>query len=152
MMGRNGAEARLVTHVTGQCATKADNHPLWLRPYRRDGMTEERIAALDALIEAVEAGHEGTALMRAMPDGTSYEHTGLIYSAAKGSFDAALELKVALLPGWYWGRDDDGLMRVWQPDAADPYGFCSDDHQNPARDFLSAILHAYRSTLTPPTP
>ena len=104
---------------------------------------------MDALIEAVEAGHEGMALIRACPDGTSYEHVGLIVSASTGSLDAALSLHEALLPGRPCSvtlGGEYGASAHYAPTWETLSLTCS--AQTPSRAWLLAILRAYRA-ITP---
>ena len=99
--------------------------------------------AMRALIEAVKAGHESTALIRAMPDYTSFEQVSWIYSAATGSLDAAKALHDALLPDMpcavYFGYEY-GATVTFSPTWDD--GRISASNTIPARAWLIAILEA----------
>ena len=92
--------------------------------------------ALDKLIEAVEAG---TFLMDVFPDGRT-EH--IAYEAFSGSFEASLALHEALLPGWIWGRQQNGAMWV----ASRPHTIRAPAPMEPARALLLVVLKAYRKT------
>lgn len=124
--------------------------------------TKARIAALDALIEAVTAGNLSQrdediyAPAIPLPHGDT-TNLANVYSAYKCSLDAAKALHDALLPGWV-------LYRMqWWPNAPDPavveiWGTQDGSHsfkdgrseakaENPARAWLIAALQAYRASL-----
>ena len=102
------------------------------------------IAALDALIEAVEAGDESWVHMPRIHD----LHTDLVWKSWSGSLDAAKALHDALLPGWVW-QWCNGIMTVFMPF---PSSRCADGTSPyPARAWLIAILKAYRANHTQPT-
>lgn len=122
--------------------------------------------ALDALIEAVEAGNLQHKPYGGMPmatacyprdrDGRMMPETGgwndgAAVSAYHGSLDAAKALHEALLPGWDYrtGRDgDDYHALVFRSgrmeEHADDWQMCPND---PARAWLLSILKAYRAGL-----
>lgn len=103
-------------------------------------------AALDKLIEAVEAGGMLPAIDWEMFGWNDECATwcGLMLQAHLGSLDAAHQLHEALLPGWRARLDIGRRRRCWMisPDnqKLDAYGL------TPARAWLLAILRAYRST------
>ena len=98
--------------------------------------------ALDALIQAVEAGEPNR------NDGTLYRLFGDNWVHAwdvidRGSLDAAKALHEALLPGWGWTVSADGASVYGD----DPKVYDGDDARSPARAWLLAILKAYRASL-----
>jgi hypothetical protein len=105
-------------------------------------MTAPNLAALDALIAAVEAGSAN------MPILAAFDRAGIHgawknhgYKAFSGSLDAALALHGALLPGWWWDVTVDYAI------STDPTGrreFVA-GADNPARAWLLATLKAYRA-------
>lgn len=110
------------------------------------------LTALDELIKTVEAGHEGMALHRAMPDGISYDHVALIYHATNGSLDAAKALHDALLPGWmmpcivphYLNGNHGVTVELYEKDGT---GESIETHDDMARAWLLAILKALRAQI-----
>ena len=61
------------------------------------------------------------------------------YRACFGSFDAALSLLAAVLPGWRWTRGTD--MGIWVHPNVETLGFFG-EHLDPARALLLAIIAA----------
>ena len=112
---------------------------------------DEKLNALDKLIEAVEAGRWwddlGIAASACNRAGINNANEGRISRAVNGSLDAALALHEALLPGWWF-----------QTSAVDGWATCYVERsgagvpeeapsaaESPARAWLIAILRAYRS-------
>ena len=95
---------------------------------------------LDKLIESVELGTltEGQALQ----NGSVLPMCASTSAAYHGSLDAALALHEALLPGWIWGRQQNGAMWV----ANRPHTIRAPAPMEPARALLLAVLKAYRET------
>lgn len=113
--------------------------------------TMDRTQALDALIEAVEAGKAKHVYFAAAFQG--YTMLDNLTNAYHGSLDAALSLHEALLPGWFPGMSKNIHNKLW-------YAWVQDKDNvqywalepTPARAWLLAVLRAYRATITPPTP
>lgn len=107
----------------------------------------EQIAALDALIEAVEAGRIDDDSFCA-----PFHAKGLCREAVNayhGSLDAAKALHEALLPGWEW-RLRVNMAWVWTTPSTIQGGDEIEDDSGaglPARAWLLAILKAYRAGL-----
>lgn len=102
-----------------------------------------KVNALDKLIEAVEAGTAHAAHFACCfePGANSpYWSAGLAYN---GSLDAALALHEALLPGWRWDLDASSTAGVWN--TSDTLPAITGHSPTPARAWLLAILRAYRS-------
>jgi len=108
-------------------------------------MTHLNTAALQALLERVEAGDWWGDLPR-----PAYLHTDLCWKAFNGSLDAAKALHDAVLPGWHWSLyDDNGIgiyeaqieVHDWQGEPISGASKC-----NPARAWLIAILRALIAT------
>lgn len=105
--------------------------------------------ALDALIEAVEAGTVRPYVIEEMAarifSHYAWPKAGPAYN---GSLDAAVALKDALLPGWAWGitqnHDQDPCALAINEDLRIVERACS---PTPSRALLLAILKAYRHTL-----
>lgn len=105
--------------------------------------------ALDALIEAVEAGGDRDDWM---PWIDPFDRTrGLlpykfnqVPNAYRGSLDAALALHEALLPGWGGVAGTDGLARVYKGGRVQTVTEFARINGQPARAWLLAILRAYR--------
>ena len=107
-------------------------------------MTPAQIAALDALIAAVEAGKGGDAVgyYAARVFNPGYAHA---INAYHGSLDAARALHDAVLPDCAWFLSS--AYRGDEPEAGID-GFCIDvtaSNENPARAWLLAILRAIKS-------
>lgn len=100
--------------------------------------------ALKDLIAAVEAGepnrNDGT-LFRLFGD--DWVHAWDVID--RGSLDAAVALKNALLPKWSWAVYGDGSAHLW-------HGLSSVNvaDETPARALLLAVLKAYRETTHDP--
>jgi hypothetical protein len=96
--------------------------------------------ALDALIEAVEAG---TLATTDLVEFTNTNHA-LAFSAYHGSLDAALALHHALLPGWIFDVTNDSafVLRHDEFGQDEPLQYQADGPH--ARAWLLAILRAYR--------
>ena len=92
--------------------------------------------AVDRLIEAVESGSATTDLFCVA------NMQGAWQAYAYKSLDTALLLKEALLPGWIWGRQQNGAMWV----ANHPHTIRAPAPMEPARGLLLAVLKAYRET------
>ena len=90
--------------------------------------------ALQALADKVEAGEFWGDMPR-----PQCLHTDLCWKAFNGSLDAAKALMEAVLPGWFWWRDQVG--RFWVSNYTDAF-YAADKHTNPARAWLLAILRA----------
>lgn len=108
------------------------------------------IAALDRLIEAVDAGTLG---WNGIANACEIAGIGLIEaqiaaSAYNGSLDAAKALHEALLPGWFPGLSQNihtGIWFAWVQDKAQ-WHFSATD-ANPARAWLLAILSSHRAQI-----
>lgn len=112
---------------------------------------DDKLNALDKLIEAVEAGTLG---VDDYPDEwTGLARVDLLFDAYHGSLDAALALHEALLPGWAPVIDlvanEIGMHRQCHDDdgcPTDEWEWCFEVRgHTPARAWLLAILRAYRS-------
>ena len=114
-----------------------------------------RIAALDALIAAVEAGKggDGVGYYAARVFNPGYAHA---VNAYHGSFDAARALHDAVLPGWRVGNlaqaygyptDSPDCWTCWivSPSYLDDCDQAQAKAPNPARAWLLAILRALKS-------
>ncbi|MDR6431066.1 hypothetical protein [Brucella pseudogrignonensis] len=62
-----------------------------------------------------------------------------LYNAYTASVDAAIALAERVLPGWDWGKDDNGFMYLYQPDTDD---CISVQAASPAIALCIAILRA----------
>lgn len=113
-----------------------------------------QLTALDALIEAVEAGtwpedwREVTRALTLHPD----ERHIHAKRAFNGSHDAALALHEALLPGWGWSLSahSGSIGKYTQDamvDAINPFRCYGANSSTPVRAWLLSILKAYRATL-----
>ena len=111
-----------------------------------------QLTALDALIEAVEAGtwpedwREVTRALTLHPD----ERHIHAKRAFNGSLDADLALHEALLPGWGWSLNANSgpaskLSQDAIVDAINPFRCHGGNSSTPARAWLLAILKAYRA-------
>lgn len=118
----------------------------------------EQIAALDALIEAVEAGslpEEDWRLMHDIWSPRNWHEIGHnVRYSMHGSLDAAKALHEALLPGWEWGvtlNSDEPTPAAYVAKWGAPEGSMGDGFEaqadNPARAWLLAVLKAYRAGL-----
>ena len=97
-----------------------------------------RKQALAELIAKVEAGGLAPVDLIALEP----EEHAWAQQAYDGSLDAAKLLHEAMLPGWIWGRQQNGAMWV----ANRPYTFRATTRGNdPARAWLLAILRALHS-------
>ena len=92
--------------------------------------------AVDRLIEAVEGGSATTDLFSVVNMYRAWQ------AYQYKSLDTALLLKEALLPGWIWGRQQNGAMWV----ASRPHIIRAPASMEPARALLLAVLKAYRET------
>lgn len=103
------------------------------------------IDALKALLAKVKAGGD-LEDMYEVPAALGVEgQSDMFIAAYRGSMDAALALKDAVLPGWSWVKPDGpemGTMRVFGPDNGDYYPSAVGKHEDPARALLIAILEA----------
>jgi hypothetical protein len=104
---------------------------------RKASAMTDRLAALVALKEAVEAGKEyvGWALVASV-FGDKYVIT--FDRAKRGSVDAALSLREAVLPGWDWGATKHSVT-VW---FAGTDLMFTEDNLDLARALLLAIIAA----------
>lgn len=113
---------------------------------------DDKLNALDKLIEAVEAGYHFR--LEGMEDALPFAGWDAFIGAFNGSLDAALALHEALLPGWIVHDFSNnsrsmGWTMVIASEAGDYHtshaggkvGFC----ETPARAWLLAVLKAYRS-------
>ena len=110
---------------------------------------DDKLNALDRLIEAVEAGEisKGVTGLKAFEQ-FSRNAFGLYQSNAawrahNGSLDAALALHEVLLPGWRWDLDAACNAGVWN--SCDLLPAITGEANTPARAWLLAVLKAYRS-------
>jgi hypothetical protein len=99
--------------------------------------TTDRLTALVALKEAVEAG-TGYADWSLVASVFSDKYVIAFDRAKKGSVDAALSLREAVLPGWEWGATKHSAT-VWL--AGTDLVF-TEDNPDPARALLLAIIAA----------
>ena len=99
-------------------------------------MTHLNTAALQALLERVEAGDWWANLPR--PD---ILHTDLCWKAFNGSLDAAKALHDAVLPGWIYLIGSQ-IAGVSMSDHEDPRWWNMMHDGNPARGWLIAIIRA----------
>lgn len=113
------------------------------------------VDALRKLLEAVEAGTDFTghdlnialAAIRhhAPADRTDMELAVWTRDAQRGSFDAAMRLHDALLPGWHGQIYTWGLARLWRPEWTFDDAMrdaIEGNAEAPARAWLIAILKA----------
>ena len=117
-------------------------------------MTAPNLPALDALIAAVEAGNEHKAAIEAGNIASEHRDNGAYWpahdamKAYRGSFDAFLTLREALLPGWKWGAHEPkpGIFRVyvcpWSALRPMPW---TEESAIASRAGLLATLKAYRA-------
>lgn len=94
---------------------------------------------LQKLIDAVQRGDHAGDLVMALPDQRA---TDLFYAANRGSLDAAKALHDALLPGWRWRIEAQGVW-VWRIKDDFTRAGCA---KEPARAWLIAILRALEQT------
>ena len=92
--------------------------------------------AIDRMIEAVESGSATTDLFSVVNMRGAWQAYGY------KSLDTALLLKEVLLPGWIWGRQQNGAMWV----ASGPHTIRAPASMEPARALLLVVLKAYRET------
>lgn len=111
----------------------------------------DKINALDRLIEAVEAGliSKGVTGLKAFEqfsrDAFGLYQSNAAWRAYGGSLDAALALHEALLPNRYWKLEEwDGAWTAEIPFSALIKHEATDEH-SAARAWLLAVLKAYRS-------
>ena len=107
---------------------------------------DDKLNALDKLIEAVEAGTAGTDECSVAFPSLEYDGTltwRMAWDAYNGDLNAFSKFLNMLLPGWRARLDIGRRNRCWviSPDnqKTDAYG------SNPARSGFLAILRAYRS-------
>ena len=104
---------------------------------------DDKLNALDRLIEAVEAGVDDVNWFPI--SGHSAAKWGYCQRAYEGSLDAALALHDALLSNRYWKLEEwDGAWTAEIPFSALIKHEATDEH-SPARAWLLAVLKAYRS-------
>lgn len=103
-----------------------------------------QITALDALIEAVDAGEWNNGIAwRALGVGV----TGRAERAFYGSLDAVKVLHDALLPGWGYVVRQSTNCKPCAAVAKYPHAAIYQYAENPARAWLLAILRAYRAQI-----
>lgn len=107
------------------------------------------MTALDTLIEAVESGEDWSASRYVDAEIDGYTLAKGAYT--RGSLDAALALKDALVPEWDWlGGSLNECMTLYPPDFQERclnrkrLGTIDVYHEDPARALLLATLKAHR--------